>query len=51
MGEGGIWKLRLYCFTPDVLVDVAKALGVPALRRPYRSWPYGEGGPPMRPEV
>ena len=50
MGEGGVWKIRLYCFTPDVLVEVAKALGVPALRRPYRSWPYGEGGPPMRPE-
>jgi RNA polymerase sigma-70 factor (ECF subfamily) len=50
VGEGGVWKLRLYCFTPDVLVAVAKDLGVPALRRPYRSWPYGPAGPPMRPE-
>ena len=49
MGEGGVSRLRLYCFTPDVLVEVAKELGVPALNRPYRSWPYGESGPPMRP--
>ena len=46
-----VWKLRLYCFTPDVLVAVAKVLGVPALNRPYRSWPYGENGPPLRPAV
>jgi hypothetical protein len=51
MGEGGVAKLRLYCFSPDVLVAVAKDLGVPALRRPYRSWPYGPSGPPMRPDV
>ena len=48
MDDGAISRLRLYCFTPDVLVELAKALGVPALDRPYRSWPYGEGGPPMR---
>lgn len=51
MGDGGVSRLRLYCFSPDVLVAVAKELGVPALRRPYRSWPYGAGGPPMRPLV
>jgi hypothetical protein len=51
MGEGGVSRLRLYCFSPDVLVAVAKELGVPALRRPYRSWPYGPSGPPLRPEV
>lgn len=51
MGEGGVSRLRLYCFSPDVLVAVAKELGVPVLNRPYRSWPYGPGGPPMRPEV
>lgn len=50
-GEGGVARLRLYCFSPDVLVAVAKELGVPALRRPYRSWPYGPGGPPMRPDI
>jgi RNA polymerase sigma-70 factor (ECF subfamily) len=46
--EGAISRLRLYCFTPDVLVEVATTLGMPALDRPYRSWPYGENGPPMR---
>lgn len=46
--DGVISRLRLYCFTPDVLVEVADALGVPALNRPYRSWPYGKGGPPTR---
>jgi hypothetical protein len=51
VAEGGIWKVRLYCFTPDVLVAVAKDLGLKALNRPYRSWPYSEKGPPMRPQV
>ena len=49
MGEGGVSKLRLYCFNPDVLVQVASELGLPVLNRPYRSWPYSEAGPPMRP--
>jgi RNA polymerase sigma-70 factor (ECF subfamily) len=51
MGDGGVSRLRLYCFTPDALATVAAELGLPALRRPYRSWPYGENGPPMRPEA
>jgi RNA polymerase sigma-70 factor (ECF subfamily) len=50
-GAGGISRLRLYCFTPDVLVAVAEALGVPALDKPYRSWPYGPSGPPRRPKA
>lgn len=50
MGEGGIARMRLYCFTPDVLCAVAKDLRMPVLNRPYRSWPYGPSGPPMRPE-
>jgi len=37
MGDGGIARLRLYCFSPDVLAAVAQDLGVPALMRPYRS--------------
>lgn len=37
LGEGGVTKLRLYCFSPDVLAAVARDLGVPALRRPYLS--------------
>jgi RNA polymerase sigma-70 factor (ECF subfamily) len=40
MGDGGVAKVRLYCFTPDVLEAVAQAFGVPALQRPYRSPPY-----------
>jgi len=36
-GDGGLARVRLYCFSPDVLATVAKDLGVPALRRPYRS--------------
>jgi RNA polymerase sigma-70 factor, ECF subfamily len=36
MGDGDIACLRLYCFSPDVLAAVAKDLGLPALRRPYR---------------
>jgi RNA polymerase sigma-70 factor (ECF subfamily) len=38
-GEGGVSKLRLYCFSPDVLAAVAKDMGIPALKRPYRSPP------------
>jgi RNA polymerase sigma-70 factor (ECF subfamily) len=40
MGEGGVARLRLYCFTPNLIEAVAKDLGIPALRRPYRSPPY-----------
>jgi RNA polymerase sigma-70 factor (ECF subfamily) len=47
--DGRISTLRLYCFTPDVLVAVAKALGLHVLRRPYRSFPYSPDGPPFRP--
>jgi RNA polymerase sigma-70 factor (ECF subfamily) len=36
-GEGGVAKLRLYCFSPDVLATVGRELGIPALKRPYRS--------------
>jgi hypothetical protein len=50
VAEGRVSRLRLYCFTPDVLAAVAEALGVPALDKPYRSWPYGPSGPPMRPQ-
>lgn len=38
-GEGGVSKMRLYCFSPDVLAAVGEELGVPALKRPYRSPP------------
>ncbi len=37
MSDGGVARLRLYCFSPDVIAAVAKDLGVPALKRPYRS--------------
>jgi len=37
LGDGGVTRLRLYCFSPDVLAAVAGELGVPALRRPYLS--------------
>jgi hypothetical protein len=37
MGDGGVARLRLYCFCPDVLKAVANDLDLPALRRPYRS--------------
>ena len=40
MGEGVVARLRLYCFTPNVIEAVAKDLSIPALRRPYRSPPY-----------
>jgi RNA polymerase sigma-70 factor (ECF subfamily) len=40
MGEAGkVERIRLYCFTPDVLAAVAKDLGITALKRPYRSPP------------
>jgi len=35
--EGRIARVRCYCFCPDTLRAVADRLGVPALRRPYRS--------------
>ena len=38
-GEGGVAGLRLYCSSPDVLAAVGRDLGVPALKRPYRSPP------------
>lgn len=37
MGDGGIARLRLYCFSPDVLAAVASDIGVVALQRPYLS--------------
>jgi RNA polymerase sigma-70 factor (ECF subfamily) len=49
LGDGGVSRLRLYCFTPDALAAVAAELGIPALRKPYRSWPYGPNGPPFPP--
>lgn len=40
MGDGGkIERVRLYCFSPDVLAAVAIDLEKPALKRPYRSPP------------
>lgn len=35
--EGKIAGIRCYCFSPDTLATVAEDLGIPALRRPYRS--------------
>jgi RNA polymerase sigma-70 factor (ECF subfamily) len=35
--EGAVTRLRLYCLSPDVLATVAQEIGVPALRRAYRS--------------
>lgn len=35
--DGRVARLRLYCFSPDVLAAVAKDLGIAALNRPYRS--------------
>jgi RNA polymerase sigma-70 factor (ECF subfamily) len=35
--DGRIARVRCYCFCPDTLRSVAERLGVPALRRPYRS--------------
>lgn len=37
--EEGVSRLRLYCFTPEVIAEVAGALGVPALQKPHRSPP------------
>jgi RNA polymerase sigma-70 factor (ECF subfamily) len=37
MGDGSIARLRLYCFSPDVIATLAAELGVPALPRPYLS--------------
>jgi RNA polymerase sigma-70 factor (ECF subfamily) len=35
--DGRIARVRCYCFCPDTLRAVAERLGVPALKRPYRS--------------
>jgi hypothetical protein len=35
--EDAVTRLRLYCFSPDVLATVATEIGVLALRRAYRS--------------
>lgn len=35
--DGKIARIRCYCFAPDTLATVAEDLGLPALRRPYRS--------------
>jgi len=35
--DGKIVRIRCYCFCPDTLAHVGADLGVPALRRPYRS--------------
>jgi RNA polymerase sigma-70 factor (ECF subfamily) len=37
--DGRVTRVRLYCFTPDVLAAVAQGLGLTALKRPYRSPP------------
>lgn len=39
--EGQIRRVRCYCFAPDTLRTVATGLGLPALRRPYRSPEFG----------
>jgi hypothetical protein len=35
--DGRIVRIRCYCFCPDTLRAVGEQLGLPALRRPYRS--------------
>jgi RNA polymerase sigma-70 factor (ECF subfamily) len=35
--DGKVARIRCYCFSPDTLATVAEDLGVPALRKPYRS--------------
>jgi RNA polymerase sigma-70 factor (ECF subfamily) len=35
--EGRVARIRCYCFCPDTLRAVGEELGLPALRRPYRS--------------
>jgi len=35
--DGKIARIRCYCFCPDTLAQVGDDLGLPALRRPYRS--------------
>jgi RNA polymerase sigma-70 factor (ECF subfamily) len=35
--DGRVVRIRCYCFCPDTLRIVADNLGIPALRRPYRS--------------
>jgi RNA polymerase sigma-70 factor (ECF subfamily) len=38
-GDGGVARIRLYCFCPDLLATLAQELGIPSLKRRYRSWP------------
>jgi RNA polymerase sigma-70 factor, ECF subfamily len=35
--DGKIARIRCYCFAPDTLALVADELGIPAIRKPYRS--------------
>ncbi len=42
VADGRIVRVRTYCFCPETLAFVAKALGVHALRRPYRSPSIGD---------
>lgn len=37
VADGRVLRIRCYCFCPDTLKTVADDLGIPALRRPYRS--------------
>lgn len=37
VADGQIVRIRCYCFCPDTLKAVAEDLGIPTLRRPYRS--------------
>jgi hypothetical protein len=37
---GGVSRLRLYCFTPEVIEQLASDLGVPALKKRHRSPPW-----------
>ena len=37
--DGRLSRIRLYCFTPDLLRAVGRDLGLPAAPRPYRSPP------------
>jgi hypothetical protein len=37
VADGKIVRIRCYCFCPDTLKTVAEELGIPPIRRPYRS--------------
>lgn len=39
LSEGAVSRIRLYCFCPDLLRSVAQDLGIPSLKRRYRSLP------------